>query len=840
MWPKLSQINDKIYNKIINRNNYEASKLNCWVRLMSGVGDGLIMVSNPDTALFAAAGEGGIYGFAGDNENSAYSGTLGSDWNGKPVNPSFGRSLRPSPIVTAMEFEEGEDQISRSAKISITAFSLEQMEKIQQYFMEPGYHIFVEWGWNTTDGVSQLVKTKDEKGNPNGSTIPSSASTGNLTQSGISSKHTMSNGDYDNFLGFIVGGSVGNDGENFSISIEARGTPELPTYLQNQKVVFNQPTEETIQKSEGSNGYPPEALTKKGSEGDSQSVAKQRRFAALVNSLPAHRQTSKVKDLESKFELTDYINFDAVISENINSYIQGSFFQKIKALFTGNDAAAIEIESFEVQKEKIFSKHKYIRLERAIDIINASGLGSYNVGGVSVKPSIDISNVKIGAFPLIFSTKPESLIIPGQLPDFSKYFLSTNGINYDSIIDNPFNASVGGVSFTQGDSTTGFTESKGYWGYLKNLYINIDVVNNKITNPNKNYREILLDILNELSSAVNSFWDFQIVENIEGDSLRYTVIDRNWVGQKPGNPKEFYHNGEGSRFLDSSLTIDIPGEMANQIINRRLGIASQTDAPIIKVGSGTFFAKGADKFMKSVTFDGKDKETDEANPDTIEGKESQIKQNQDDINTIKAGSTTSTFGTQGSTTISEYSADGKLLKTTTISAGGYRTTYGSSAEAKKLQELEKSNEDLNKEIKETKQANLNANVDKIEIVPKPNIVDEEWELSDDLLVAGSAENTKFNESFRIYTYKDVNLFDYLKNLKILGSSGTGRLSHPLPIKYSFTILGTSGIRRGDMFNINGIPNKYRQQGLFQVNAVTHTIEGMAWKTQVEGLYRQVQ
>ena len=68
----------------------------------------------------------------------------------------------------------------------------------------------------------------------------------------------------------------------------------------------------------------------------------------------------------------------------------------------------------------------------------------------------------------------------------------------------------------------------------------------------------------------------------------------------------------------------------------------------------------------------------------------------------------------------------------------------------------------------------------------------------------------------------------------------GSLSHPLPIKYSFTILGTSGIRRGDMFNIVGIPEKYRKQGLFQVNAVTHSIEGMKWTTEVEGLYRQIQ
>jgi hypothetical protein len=106
MWPKLSNINKDIHDKITNRNNLEASKLNCWVRLFSGVGDGLIIVSNPDTKLFAAAGEGGIYGFAGNATEGGYSGIVGNDWEGNPINPEAGRSLRPSPIVKSLEFSE--------------------------------------------------------------------------------------------------------------------------------------------------------------------------------------------------------------------------------------------------------------------------------------------------------------------------------------------------------------------------------------------------------------------------------------------------------------------------------------------------------------------------------------------------------------------------------------------------------------------------------------------------------------------------------------------------------------------------------------------------------------
>jgi hypothetical protein len=839
MWPKLSNINDKIYNKITNRNNYEVSQLNCWVRIFSGAGSGLIMVSNPNTKLFAAAGEGGIYGYAGGSENPAYSGTLGVDWSGKPVNPSAGRSLRPSPIVTSMEFEEGEDQISRSAKISITAFSLEQMEKIQQYFMEPGYSLFIEWGWNTIDGVGGLVKTTDSQGNVNAYGVPSSAASGNLKQGNINFKHTKTNGDYDSFLGFIVGGSVSNDGENFTVSVELKGTPELPTYLQNQNTVMFQPTEETVTKVDGSLSYPKADLTKPGASSDSKAAALDRRFKAMFNLLPATRQTKSVKDLKGSFQLSDFLNFDGLIEQNINSYLQAGFFKKISAWITGDSATAIEIENFEVEKEKLFSKNKYLRFGKAIEILNASGFESYVVGDKKVSVSVNIKGTKIGAFPLIFSTKPESLVIPGKLPNFDKYFLSTDDVNYSTVVNSPLDNSVMGVSFTGGGSSGDFIESAGYWGYLENLYINMDMFSNKLTVKNKNFREILLDILNEMSSAVNSFWDFQIGEDVDdNDNIVYTVYDRNWIGQKNATPKEFYHNGENSRFLDSSLTIDIPGEMANQIINRRLGLATQTDAPIVKVGSGTFFAKGSDKFMKGVNVRGKESTTDEAetpDPDTVAGKEKQLEDNKAGIEDITAGSTTSyqSYGQgPGITTVTD--KNGNILKT--ISGYG-SVTYGNNTEAKKLKELEDKNKELTESINDTKKSNLSSNVEKVEVVPKPVIVDE-LEITDDMISSAENGNTTFRENFRIFCFKDTNLLDYLKNLKILGSSG--RLSHPLPIKYSFTIFGTSGIRRGDMFNIVGIPDKYRKNGLFQVNAVTHTIEGMTWKTQVEGLYRQVQ
>ena len=59
----------------------------------------------------------------------------------------------------------------------------------------------------------------------------------------------------------------------------------------------------------------------------------------------------------------------------------------------------------------------------------------------------------------------------------------------------------------------------------------------------------------------------------------------------------------------------------------------------------------------------------------------------------------------------------------------------------------------------------------------------------------------------------------------------------MPIKFSFTIHGVSGIKRGDKFRVNGIPSAYERTVFFQVTSVKHVIDGMIWKTEIEGGFR---
>jgi len=882
MWPKLSTINEKVYKTITEIDNQKASQLNIWVRLFSGVGNGLIMVSNPDTKLFAAAGEGGIYGFAGNEKESGYSGTLGTDWNGNPINPLNGRSLRPSPIVTNLEFTEGEDQISRTGKINLTCYSLEQLEAIQQYFMEPGFHLFVDWGWNTNDGARGLtrVKTKDADGNPlTASQIVSAAANDNLRQSSMIAKKTTTNGQYDSFLGFIVGGTVSGGGQSFEVSIELRGTPQLPTYFQSHEVNYKKLKEnDDILAEQISPPYPPSSLEQEAEKGDtSDDMVRNRRFSLMYNELPSKRQLKSVKDLKSTFKYTDFINFDSVVSKSINSYTKNGFWATI-ANFSTSAEETIEVEvdgvekDFTIDRAKLFSFQKYIKFDKAIDILNKNGgLSHFKIGDREVEVTLDISNVKVGSFPLIFSTKKEVMIIPGRIPDFSKLVFNEGGLNYKNpqTIDN----SIDGVSFTQNfelDEGT-LSDTKNYWGYLKNLYINTDMFEKKITQSQKNIREVILDILNEMSSAVNGFWDFQIVEGeSKGGDITFTIIDRNWIGKSDNTKvRTFVHDGEKSRFLDATLDIDIPGEMANQIISKRLNISPGGQQPELK--TNTFFAKGVDKFMKKANFkgvelSGEDEDTDSGTPieeGSVAEKEKEISDLDSNIKSRNQENQNQEALRKQLTLYQQKSKDGwrtyEGKYPVVINGVEYKDLNAIKSEVYRINSLQSKNNKANTIDKNNKKkaekeltnqkidekiSAIEENIKKIEILPNPELKSEinveDKSLAELLISPPTTDGSEdlFRKSFRIYCLNDTNFLDILKKKKL--ALPKDRLSHPLPIKYSFTILGNSGLQRGDTFNIIGIPKKYRNNGLFQINELTHTITGMTWKTRVQGLYRQTQ
>jgi hypothetical protein len=837
MWPKLSNINDNIYLRILQKSKpVTATTLIPWIRVFSGAvvggSNGLIMSSNNLFQLFKAAGQNSATVYGGDTS----SGLLGISWDGVGIGGGSDRGYRPSPIITGFDVKEGTDQISREGNLQIKCFSLYQLTLLQKYFMEPGYSLCVEWGWNSTLAGKNLI---NDRGGVGG--ILSETTDVNLDYEKLYSKRTSSFGDYDSYLGFIVGCSVKSDGENFTLDIKMKGSPSLPTFMQTQGKIQKTDDNGTVVDAESPDIFGADELT----AGDGSGNSGPRRFKKMFNDLPASRQLDVIKKKHSTASEFDFVNFDAYVLEQITDFADGGDFWT-----AGDGGDAVEGPAgAEIKKDGFISDKKYIRMELLVDILNTNGaFDGIQLGNTKLTTKIDISNTAIGAFPKMYSTNPDKLIIPGEIPDFSTYYLNSSKVEQkdNGILStagtnaNPVDTSgdFGGIKFVQQTElkANGLSEKAGYWGYLKNLYVNFDVFKTAIESKNKTVREVFTDILNECSSAVNSFWNFQIQEETKGNTVVYNVIDENWIGSKPDElkPKEFYHSGENSVFLSADLDMSIPAQMVSQIVTRRLNATMNQDEPI--VGLGTLFSSNVDLFTTKIQSTQTapapepepepEKKPSEVTTDTIASLQTQQETLKKEANSLNLNPLEVSAKQLGQNAIRLAEIKYELAEIELKQAALFLQGAG--------QQISESLDEA-AAAEKAAAAQVTENLKKLTIVPKPKLRTLDTIINDTILVKENAM-----QKFGFYTFRDEGYFDRLRNNAFSKNKGSGKLSHPLPIKYSFTILGTSGLRRGDTFNIIGIPNIYREQGLFQIINVSHQIQGMSWTTNVEGQYRQKQ
>jgi hypothetical protein len=930
-FPKFTRIQANQFNSIRsgmtgagyefkNRNKTLSGKFP-WIRIFSGAENGLILQSATlddelqivdkyklvkSTMAFGTLGytERGSYG------NTKGSGPIGKSFNNKWVYPSVGYQrgliktntnddnsedqdwvLRPSPIVTSLEIKEGKDHISRVGNLVIKCFTLPQLEEIQRYFMEPGFSILIEYGWNDTEAFAQLIDTTDTK------TIVTQAADDNLDYDILQNKRFESFGNYDSFFGFIVGGNVTSENENFIVNVNLRGMPGLPTFMQQQKNIniITVTKDATGKVTKGVAKFPSVRLYSVADitpDTDKVKIVSARRYKYMFNLLPPERQIGEVAKMVSKAEAgsaynyKDLIGFDYNINSIINSY---KTIDTIESVGIGLGLMKeFRVGSWIVPREKLGSDYKYINFGLAIRILNANnGLTTYKVGDKEVQVRIS-PQATIGAFPKIFSTNPTKLVIPGKLPDFFSYFLNDSEVPVDAILNSEFDASIDGISFVQYENIPagndpngnpwnyktwpGYFEKSGYYGNIENLYVNFDVFCKAIKNSaNKSIKDVLLDMLNEMSDAVNSFWNFQLVERVaENGDIEIGIIDENWAGYCP-IPKDkiqvFRHSGELSVFLEANLQVDIPSEMTNQIILKRENYTSNPSSHGLDMGG--IFTDKKDLFFTGIGYE------DNTPPGTapIGGKTTDaLKKDLAALEAQKVAWTAALKSDANPKTwkgkafkylriglaklqIIEYRDPSKgniLVYTETINYNPgpiqairlaedpYYNQVGDTTnlEGQKWEKLKADIKDLKKQLESTATTTLTNNINKIDIIANPVIA----QMSSGVPATAFQDPTRkydiLRKDFRIYCCTDTQIFDIMKNNTFESYGNVGKTSILLPIKYTFKIMGKSGIRRGDVFNIYGIPERYAENGFFQVINIEQNIEGNLWTTTVTGQYRQ--
>ena len=548
--------------------------LNAWVRIASGVDAGLVLYSNPDFTIFEAAGDrsvGAIYG------NQSSSGTIGVKWDGKPYIDYSDLPFRPKPNVTSIEIDEGAGNLSRKAKFTITAYTPGQLEELCKFFLEPGFTIFLEWGWNDPRAMVGFAPLS----------VPYVAK--NQSFKNVNERRKATGGMYDNYLGFITGGGISINGQFWEISVECTGFTELPAYFLSADNTKPDQTTEDIE--EAANEFDPAEIS-------SQKDLGLKRFMMMYNQLPSNRRTDAVygliKDTKEVAHVVNFINFDDSVREAMNAETDGWGW----GLFENSAKVGGEEVKFPTGTE-IIGPDKFIRFGTLMKIINAVGIDSYIIGGKEVKMQINTERTVISAFPRIFSCNKSKLFIPN--PKTPKFDLlnaiktKTPQKKYSDSTPNNVKGTSGGIAldihFPSKGAITDNTTYKGplsymddtmeslnvkgeYWGFLDDLYVNFDFAKAILETKNFYMKDALYQILNGMSSAAGGLWDFQIIETTNPKNPEVTelvVVDLNLKNNgKVELPIAFQVYGNKSVFMDASLDLNITGAKMNQIIGQRL------------------------------------------------------------------------------------------------------------------------------------------------------------------------------------------------------------------------------------------------------------------------------
>lgn len=808
VFPFLGSINPVISNTIKERGgkNLDVSRLTSWIRVASAVPgkghNGLILESiragKKETLADGSTITKGGRTFANTYGRSTVSGVLGFDFNGNPVYATENeRGLRPSPIIESMTIENGNRGLSRKASFTIVAHSLGQAEKLLQHFAEPGYTVLVEFGWNSPDIAASKINLATE----------GACGFVKMNQyNTVLNKRLQSKGKYDGFMGYITGGGLSfGDNETYIVTVELTTIGEIPAYLQTHKTPSNAenpvPTSLTYDV----------ALIDGEAKQENSSQIGRALWRQFYNRLPGGKRTQDVKNLINKTDIHgrkfseefNFINVDEKIRE---------FFME------GLGQARIDGDDIDIPDGvNLITDQSYVRFELLARVLNefsvnleASPAGPCAEATKTYSYIIDTNHTILRAHKYMFSLDASKLYIPNQnSPSFGlkELFTATEEIDVSKLIDyeafrnNPNSVTVNANPWKddgngRGNTSYAFPQLRPIlpsdfgesmkdvrqpragdysWGFLRDLYVNLDFFVDVMERANYVAKDILYELLNGISAAANSYWEFDICENpnnTSGDSAQsnhLVVRDLTFSGEV--EPGEFDNEqkyptfdviGSKTPFLNFGINMDIPAVMRNSI----LGKASSSEV-------------------------------------LIEGQEAGI---------------TKFFG----------GANDPV-----------RDIFNSFKIQKKPTEVDASTSPPPPDEEEARKANLENFGEKGTLVPLLRsradvkqffgLFDQDEIAIEDLVVGAFKDATVFKNLEQIWltdTYSTEN-----------GNNSTKLNPRVLGVEANFDIHGTSGLKVGDMFKLNQLPKGYDKP--FQIMETSHNLSDGQWITSVKARMRNL-
>jgi hypothetical protein len=437
---------------------------------------------------------------------------------------------------------------------------------------------------------------------------------------------------------------------------------------------------------------------------------------------------------------------------------------------------------------------------------------------------------------------------------------------FPSTVDGPINK----YKF---DDTIIPSEPKAYeYGYLKNLYINFNFFMEVLNAPGLFEHECLMEMMNGMSAATNLYWDFQIIEkqNFRTGDSNLEVYDRTYLGfterglkrNDDGIPDfvttKFQSRGISSPFLDASLDMSIPGDMMGQIMMQKTEAPSDgenTDSN----SAGYVSSESKKQNLKTGLFSplpdpvalklhtiasGSQEIEDRINNARIEAQKQYDEDNDFGSRVVRplvGVGVQMTIGQKGLKFAKDSAIAAKEFTVSTAKSIGSSISSFSSTVASGAKKIFTGDSEQETEFRKQ---NFKYFIERAAVLPKINDRNQDYDITNGALDYNTANDATTEDVLFVGVWEDKFLlkkYELYDSLKKEGDTikEPEETTNPvlLPIKFNFTIHGTSGLKVGDCFKVIDLPKRYSDK-VFQIIHIEHEV-GDLWKTAVEAQIRNV-
>lgn len=542
-----------------------------WVRVFS---NGISSMANTGLQGFVMGGTEGFdesYGFSADNYI-----TIGVDAYGKPheIGSMTGEAIvndktklfsdlphRPPPSIVSIDTEfsgganSGFNALCRKTKITWKCYSLTQLEYLTPYFLTPRITCLVEWGWNHYDTISLVDLTDIEwlygifEGTPK------------YTSDWVEE----SNGNYDLAMGFITdyGYSINEFGgyDCFTTITNANYLVEGQSY-QNKQSYQTDPTDKTKT-----------VQLKDFTEFTFNDIDN-----LIINNKPSNKKDAveelKIKTSGRVFknEKDVWMKMDLVV-DIINKFFSIKFLDK-----DGNNTN-VGASSFDVKDIPICSHPALKSTNKNILIPNQFSPRFVTKDAKAIQiNSLNNASIASGQYYTLF---------PDIKDVMTKFGFDESYDDIKSIINKSGNSFPVYEKYPSSDGTG---PTAGYWGYLQDVYISVELFK-ALVKKNETILKLIEELLQHISEAMCNICQLQC-RPAERNGTIYTVVDANFspinTVKDAKSLLKITIGSVNSAFMKSAeFSVKLSGEMSNQMVMQS---ASGKDLPE-KYGTANYDAK---------------------------------------------------------------------------------------------------------------------------------------------------------------------------------------------------------------------------------------------------------